>query len=260
MPPLVGIEVKRTKLQNPLNAVSSKATDGDFNNDFRVQALKRRKQRRRKSFLSKSDSNDSSDSSDLITEDQQRHSSVVHRNDRPGSNSVRLRYNPYIAGTTSDNIVRPIPVKLRRTYSPNSDEEPPSLQRVSRSRTEPNQVRQNDIRAKTAISNSSRRSHAFETDHIDSTKVQFPSQNDGRQPSAFTNTDRLRKTSDTNNNDRFHRSSYEDRFGDNRQRRNDYRDEYLTTKQSVANTKNFISAIQDELRNIDDTYYRANEV
>ncbi|CAF0811072.1 unnamed protein product [Didymodactylos carnosus] len=153
-----------------------------------------------------------------------------------------------------------------------------SQKRVPRTRIETSQevlMRQNDTRnisdnsrerSRTAESIDKRRQHTFDIEdvYVDSTKSNFPMNENNKLRQHISRTweedqQQVRqapindqKFGKIESQNRSYLNPYEVAFDNRQLGRNDSRDKYLGARQSLVTTKNLISSIQGELKNITD--------
>lgn len=237
------IEVGRTKLHRLLDEVLDKNdTEEIYNPDSDVERIKRRRQRRRANSIS-------TDQRIIPIDQQIPHTPVIPQvTERPDPSIVHLRYNHYEAGDRAHDISRITPVELKPKYATDdqrytqysSRSNPPlfydDLNIADRAATATDAYANPKRLPKTRLETDreatmrhdggriERRSHKFNDDavYIDS----ISKNHDGYRVQA--------------------RTAWVEPDLDN----NNYRDNYITARKSVANTRNIISSIQDELQHI----------
>jgi hypothetical protein len=154
---------------------------------------------------------------------------------------LHFHYNPYEAGDRAHDIERSTPVELKPKYASddynNGQRYSPSSYRPVRARLETDR--------EAMMRPSGQRQHKFNDDvvYIDT----IPKHRDGTR-GQVRNAWADREEEENNNDDFFHLNPSD--VNNNRTKRNDYRDEYMMAKRSVASTKNIISSIHNELQNI----------
>lgn len=238
------IEVGRTKLHRLLDEVLDKAEpNSSYDPDSESERRRRRRQRRR----AHSSSYDPREP--LIHGDtpQTLHMPMtVPVSDRPDPTLLRQRYNPYEAGDRAHEIQRGNPVELRPKYSSDDHNIQPRYGQSSHRSNPP--LYHDDF----ALANrqpprnpNAHRHHQFENDavYIDT----IPKTRDAARPQIHS-TWADRPPPPANNDNYFHLNPSD--FNGNPSQRHNYRDEYILAKQSVVNTKNLLSSIQDELQHI----------
>ena len=266
MPQATEIEAGRTKLHRLLDEVLDKAdTNEVYDPDSETERQKRRRQRRRVQ------GNMYDPRYPLIHNDNEqiRHTPIVAQvNERPDPAVLRARYNPYEAGDRTYDIERGLPVEFKPKYAADDND--------VRSRYGPSSARSNPPlfyddsavpdRAMTAINlqgGPKRQGRGrIETDHeaimrrngqrlhkFDDDSVYIDTIPKGRDGSRAPVRNAWDEDDEHNEPQRYFHMDPSD-LNPDPMRRNDYRDEYIMAKRSVATTKNLISSIHDELQNI----------
>ena len=216
-----------------------------YDPDSDRERLKRRQQRRRAHSNS-----DESHYSPIQNDPQQKpHIPVVAQvTERPDPQIIRLRFNPYEAGDRAHAISNFEPVELRPKFSYDDSDVTPRYAR-STYRSDPalyfddSNIADRAATATDVYGSPRRRPRTLlETDreaemrhdggHVDRRSHLF--QDDGVYVDSISKT----------------RGPPRPAWIDPAAANNDYRDEYLTAKRSVVNTRNIISSIHDELQNI----------
>lgn len=246
VPEATGVYAGRTKLHRLLDEVIDQAkTEDRYDPDSDDERLKRRRQRRR----TQSNSDESHYSPIQHDLQQKPHIPVVAQvSQRPDPTIVRLRYNPYEAGDQTHVMSNFAPVELRPKFSYDDSDVPPRYSRSSH-RSNPalffddSTIADRAATATNAYGSPKRRPRSrLESDqeavmrhdggHVDRRSHVF---HDG---GVYA--------------DSISKSRGQPRAGwiDPAEAKSDYRDEYLTAKRSVVNTRNIISSIHNELQNI----------
>ena len=234
------VQTGRAKLHRLLDDVLDNADSDDvYNPDSDVERLRRRRQRRR---------------NPSISNDQQPptipHTPVVAQvSDRPDPSLVRLRYNPYEAGDRAHDIARTAPVELRpkvstddeRSTQHSSRSNPPlffdETTIADRAATATNAYANPKRYGKTRIETDQQAAMRYDGGRVDRRQHKFagdavyvdtiPKNRDGYRVQAHT----VWVEPDTDH----------DSLVSN---------DYLAAKRSVANTRNIMSSIHDELQHI----------
>jgi hypothetical protein len=238
------IQVGRTKLHRLLDDVLDKADSDDaYNPDSDVERQKRRRQRR----LNQSISNDQNT---LLSNPQIPHIPVIPQvYERPDPSLVRLRYNPYEAGDRAHDISRLTPVELKPKYTTDDQR---STQYSSRSNP-PLFYNDSTIvdRAATAT-NAYASPKRFGKTRLETDREAVMRHDGGRidQRQHKFNDDAVHIDTIPRDRDAYRVQArtvwVEPDIDDDSLGKNDYN----MAKRSVANTRNIISSIHDELRNI----------
>jgi hypothetical protein len=238
------IEVGRTKLHRLLDEVLDKADSEEvYNPDSDIERQNRRRQRRRIQSIS-------NDLKTIPLNQQISHIPVIPQvSERPDPSLVRLRYNHYEAGDRAHDISRLTPVELKPKYS--TDDQPYN-QYSSRSNPplfyDDSIIADRSATATDAYANPKRLAKArLETDR-EATMRHDGGRIDQREHKF--NDDVVYIDSISKNRDGYRvqaRTVWVEPETDNDSLS---RNDYLTARRSVANTRNIISSIQDELQNI----------
>lgn len=238
------IEVGRTKLHRLLDEVLDKNENQDnYNPDSDIERLKRRRQRRNISSIS-------TDERSTPISQQIPHTPVIPQvTERPNSSLVHLRYNHYEAGDRAHDISRLTPVELKPKHTIDDQR---STQYSSRSNPplfyDDTNIVDRAATATDAYANPKRLAKTrLETDN------EAAMRHDGgrinKQREHKFNDDSVYINSISKNHGDYHvqaRTAWvEPEFDPT-----NYRNDYLTARRSVANTRNIISSINDELKHI----------
>jgi len=236
------IEAGRTKLHRLLDEVLDKADSEEiYNPDSDIERKNRRRQRRRINSIS-------NDLKPIPLNEQIPHIPVIPQvSERPDPSLVRLRYNPYEAGDRAHDISRLTPVELKPKYSIDDQR---SNQYSSRSNPplfyDDTTIADRAATATDAYANPKRLAKArLETDR-EATMRHDGGRVDQRQHKF--NEDTVYIDSISKNRDEYRvqaRTAWVEPDNDSLSR-----NDYLTARRSVANTKNIISSIHDELQHM----------
>jgi hypothetical protein len=243
MPQTAEVARGRTKLHRLLDEVLDKAdTNEEYNPDSEIERQRRRRQRRRAHSISDDQRN--------IPTQQIPHIPVIPQvHERPDPSLVRLRYNPYEAGDRAHDISRIPPVELKPKY-PNDDQ---SYKQYSSRSNPPLFYDDSNIADRAATA-----TNAFATPKrigktLLETDREATMRHDGgqidRRQHKFTN-DAVYVDTISRNRDGYRtqaRPAWADLDTDNEP---SARSDYMTARQSVANTRNIISSINNELQHI----------
>ncbi|CAF1217273.1 unnamed protein product [Rotaria sordida] len=244
-------EVGRTKLHRLLDEVLDKAdSEKSYNPDSESERQKRRRQRRRINSVS-----DDHKILPLYDKNQQiSHIPVIPQvSQRPDPSIIRLYYDPYEAGDRAHDIARFTPVELIPKYSIDDQQNNQYSSRsnpplffddsiiADRAATATDAYATPKRLAKTRIETDREAMMRHDNGRIDQRQHKF------KDDPAYI--DKISKDRDGYRT-QARNGWMESEINNDPLRRNDYRDEYLTAKQSVLNTKNIISSIHNELQHI----------
>lgn len=261
MPQNSDVEAGRNKLHRLLDEVLDKADmDEGYDPDSETERQKRRRQRRRMNV----DGNDQRMPLVHNNSPPIRHTPIIAQvAERPDPTLLRTRFDPYEAADRVRDIERTRPVEFRPKYA-TDDNDIPSRYGPGSTRSNPPLFYDDGMlpdRAMTAsnlrgtpkrqgqsriendreamLRRQSNRPHRFDNDvvYVDTIDRTRSGQ---RVP--------VRDAWGDDNDNYFHINPSD--IIEEPVRRGDYRDEYMMAKRSVANTKNLISTIQDELQHI----------
>ncbi|CAF0986379.1 unnamed protein product [Rotaria sordida] len=251
LPQTTESEVGRTKLHRLLDEVLDKAdSEKSYNPDSESERQKRRRQRRRINSVS-----DDHKILPLYDKNQQiSHIPVIPQvSQRPDPSIIRLYYDPYEAGDRAHDIARFTPVELIPKYSIDDQQNNQYSSRsnpplffddsviADRAATATDAYATPKRLAKTRIETDREAMMRHDNGRIDQRQHKF------KDDPAYI--DKISKDRDGYRT-QARNGWMESETNNDPLRRNDYRDEYLTAKQSVLNTKNIISSIHNELQHI----------
>lgn len=243
MPQTTEVARGRTKLHRLLDEVLDKAdSDAAYNPDSEIERQRRRRQRRRGLSISDDHIN--------VPTQQIPHIPVIPQvYERPDPSLVRLRYNPYEAGDRAHDISRIPPVVLKPKYE-NDDQR--NVQYSSRSNPplfyDDTNIPDRAATATDAFATPKRFGQTrLETDR------EAAMRHDGgqieRRQHKFTDDAVYIDTVSRNRNG--YRAQARPAWADpNIDHEPSGRNDYVSARQSVANTRNIISSINNELQHI----------